>query len=94
LWKTIYFSLAFTTRLEQEYLLGGDFIDAKENMVFYGGISEGKTYLSTPIGINDIHKHDNKIKIDTIASLVNELLELMKKEDLINRLRRLRSWNY
>src|SRR5690606_3655392 len=71
--------------LSQEYLLEGEFINAKENLIFYGGVGAGKTYLSTLIGINAIQKYGKRVKFYTIASLANELLEANEKGTL-NRL--------
>jgi DNA replication protein DnaC len=68
--------------LSQQYLLDGTFIETKENMVFYGGVGAGKTYLSTLIGLNAIHKHGKRVKFYTIASLANELLDANEKGTL------------
>lgn len=70
-WKDVQLSQG----LDQSTLLEGTFIEAKENMIFYGGVGVGKTYLSTLIGINAIQKHGKRVKFYTIASLVNQLLD-------------------
>ena len=71
--------------LSQESVLEGEFIKEKENMIFYGGVGAGKTYLSTLIGINAIQKYGRRVKFYTVASLANELLEANEKGTL-NRL--------
>ncbi|MED3648698.1 IS21-like element helper ATPase IstB [Halalkalibacterium halodurans] len=68
--------------LSQQSLLDGEFIESKENMVFYGGVGAGKTYLSTLIGMNAIQKYGKRVKFYTIASLANELLEANDKGNL------------
>ncbi|UOE96295.1 IS21-like element helper ATPase IstB [Alkalihalobacillus sp. LMS39] len=75
--------------LSQQYLLDGEFIDTKENMVFYGGVGAGKTYLSTLIGINAIHKYGKRVKFYTIASLANELLDANEKGTLTKLFKRI-----
>jgi DNA replication protein DnaC len=65
--------------IDQESLLQGTFIDAKENMIFYGGVGAGKTYLSTLIGLNSIKNHGKRVKFYTVASLVNQLLDAHEK---------------
>lgn len=68
--------------LNQSYLLDGHFIEKKENLIFYGGVGAGKTYLSTLIGINAIQQQTKRVKFYTIASLVNKLLEANEKGTL------------
>ncbi|MBU8908975.1 IS21-like element helper ATPase IstB [Desertibacillus haloalkaliphilus] len=77
-WKDIQLGQGLT----QQSLLDGDFIEEKENMIFYGGVGAGKTYLSTLIGINAIQKSGKRVKFYTIASLANELLEANEKGTL------------
>lgn len=71
--------------LDQSTLLEGKFIEKKENMIFYGGVGAGKTYLSTLIGLNAIQNHGKRVKFYTIATLVNQLLDAHEKGSL-NRL--------
>ncbi|KKB43118.1 IS21-like element helper ATPase IstB [Bacillus thermotolerans] len=68
--------------LNQEYLLDGKFMEKQENLIFYGGVGTGKTFLSTLIGLNAIHKYGKPIKFYTVASLVNQLLEANDKGNL------------
>jgi DNA replication protein DnaC len=77
-WKEI----VLAKGLEKEYLLNGNFIEQQENLIFYGGVGTGKTYLSTLIGLNAIHKYGKPIKFYTVASLVNQLLEANEKGTL------------
>jgi DNA replication protein DnaC len=65
-----------------EYLLNGHFIENRENLIFYGGVGTGKTYLSTLIGLNAIQKLEKRIKFFTVAGLVNSLLDAHEKGSL------------
>ncbi|EWG08330.1 MULTISPECIES: IS21-like element helper ATPase IstB [Cytobacillus] len=80
-WKDI----VLTPGLKREDLLDGLFIEQQENLIFYGGVGTGKTYLATLIGLNAIQKYGKSIKFYTVASLVNRLLEANEKGNL-NRL--------
>jgi len=77
-WKEIKLAQGLT----QESLLQGDFIEAKENMIFYGGVGAGKTFLSALIGMNAINKFGKRVKFYTVASLANELLDANEKGTL------------
>lgn len=68
--------------IDREAILNGEFIEEKENMIFYGGVGTGKTYLATLIGLNAIHSFGSKVKFYTVASLVNQLIEANQKETL------------
>jgi len=68
--------------LSQESIIEGKFIEEKENMIFYGGVGAGKTYLSSLIAINAIQKYGRRVKFYTVASLANELLEANEKGTL------------
>lgn len=65
--------------LTKDELLNGEFIDRKENTIFYGGVGAGKTYLATLIGLNAIQKYGKSVKFYTVAGLVNQLLEANEK---------------
>lgn len=80
-WKDI----VLTPGLKREDLLNGLFMEQQENLIFYGGVGTGKTYLATLIGLNAIQKYGKSIKFYTVASLVNRLLEANEKGNL-NRL--------
>ena len=80
-WKDI----VLTPGLKREDLLDGLFMDQQENLIFYGGVGTGKTYLATLIGLNAIQKYGKSIKFFTVATLVNRLLEANEKGNL-NRL--------
>lgn len=60
--------------INREYLLDGHFMKEQENLIFYGGVGTGKTYLSSIIGLNAA-KQGRKVKFYTVARLVNELLQ-------------------
>ena len=51
-------------------ILLGDFVQQKENLIFYGGVGTGKTYLATFISLNTLH-NSKKVKFFTVASLAN-----------------------
>lgn len=77
-WKDI----VLTAGLEKEAILNGKFIEQQENLIFYGGVGTGKTYLSTLIGMNAIQKYGRSVRFYTVASLVNKLLEANEKGTL------------
>src|SRR5690606_30249600 len=63
-------------------LLNGTFIDSQENLIFYGGVGTGKTYLATLIGLNAIQRFGRAVKFYTVAGLVNRLLDANEKGSL------------
>lgn len=75
--------------IDRDTILNGDFIKEKENMIFYGGVGTGKTYLATLVGLNAIHRFGSKVKFYTVASLVNQLIEANQKETLPKLLKQL-----
>lgn len=77
-WKDI----LLTQGLSKEDLLNGAFLERQENLIFYGGVGTGKTYLATIIGLNAVQKFGKSIKFYTVASLVNRLLEANEKGTL------------
>jgi DNA replication protein DnaC len=77
-WKDI----VLTAGLDQGDLLNGTFIEKQENLIFYGGVGTGKTYLATLIGLNAIQNYGRPIRFYTVASLVNKLLEANEKGNL------------
>lgn len=68
--------------IDRESVLDGSFIQEKENLILYGGVGTGKTYLATLIGLNAIHRFGSKVKFFTVASLVNKLIESNQKGSL------------
>jgi len=74
--------VVLTQGINRDYLLHGEFMNQQENLIFYGGVGAGKTYLATLIGLNAIHKFGKSIKFYTVASLVNRLLEANEKGTL------------
>ncbi|WP_164214791.1 IS21-like element helper ATPase IstB [Virgibacillus sp. YIM 98842] len=61
--------------IDRDSILQGEFINKKENLILYGGVGTGKTYLATLIGLNAIHRYGTKVKFFTLASLANKLIE-------------------
>lgn len=61
--------------IDRETVLHGDFIKDRENLILYGGVGTGKTYLATLLSLNAIYKFGNKVKFFTVAGLVNKLIE-------------------
>ena len=57
-------------------------IKHQENLIFYGGVGTGKTFLSTLVALNVIRKKTMKTKFFTVAGLVNVLLEANEKGTL------------
>lgn len=72
----------YTQGLTRDYFLDGEFLAKKENLIFYGGVGTGKTFLSTLIGLNAIQSSAKNIKFFTVAGLVNRLLEAHEKGTL------------
>jgi DNA replication protein DnaC len=70
-WKDIQMGHGLTP----EVILQGDFIENQENLIFYGGVGTGKTYLSTLIALNVIQKKEKTVKFFTVAGLINRLLD-------------------
>lgn len=68
--------------ISREAVLNSDFIHEKENLILYGGVGTGKTYLATLISLNAIHRFGSKVKFFTVASLVNRLIEANQKGEL------------
>lgn len=64
-------------------VLNGDFIAEKENLILYGGVGTGKTYLATLISLNAIHRFGSRVKFFTVASLVNKLIEANQQGSLV-----------
>ncbi|WP_394122244.1 IS21-like element helper ATPase IstB [Planococcus donghaensis] len=72
----------YTQGLTKDYFLDGEFLEKKENLIFYGGVGTGKTFLSTLIGLNAIQSSAKNIKFFTVAGLVNRLLDAHEKGTL------------
>src|SRR5699024_10726576 len=43
--------------INRDAILQGEFIQEKENLILYGGVWTGKTYLATLISLNAIHRY-------------------------------------
>ncbi len=61
--------------IDRATIQNGAFIHEKENLILYGGVGTGKTYLATLISLNAIHRFGSRVKFYTVASLVNKLIE-------------------
>ena len=77
-WKEIQLAPGIT----RDYILEGKFIGKQENLIFYGGVGTGKTFLSTLISLNVIKKQGKRVKFFTAAAIVNALLEANEKGTL------------
>lgn len=88
-WKDV----VLTQGLNKGDLLNGTFMEKQENLIFYGGVGTGKTYLATLIGLNAIQQFGRSIKFFTVASLVNRLLEAHEKGTLNRLFRQIEKWD-
>lgn len=68
--------------IDRNAILEGEFINEKENLILYGGVGTGKTYLATLISLNAIHRYGRKVKFFTLASLANKLIEVNQNGSL------------
>ncbi|MFD2628918.1 IS21-like element helper ATPase IstB [Oceanobacillus kapialis] len=68
--------------IDRTTVLNGDFTNEKENLILYGGVGTGKTYLATLVSLNAIHRFGSQIKFYTVASLVNKLIDANKQGTL------------
>jgi len=67
--------------LTPELLRQGEFISKKENIVMYGNVGTGKTYLATAIGVEACNAGKD-VKFFRTAALVNQLAEQKAKGNL------------
>lgn len=68
-WKDIKLGQGLT----KDYILHGGFMEQQENLIFYGGVGTGKTYLASLISLYTIQNQGKKVKFYTVAALVNQL---------------------
>lgn len=68
--------------IERTAVINGDFIKERENLILYGGVGTGKTYLATLLSLNAIHRFGSQVKFYTVAGLVNKLIEANQKNTL------------
>jgi DNA replication protein DnaC len=68
--------------VSQEYLRNCDFIKTKTNLVMYGNVGTGKTYLSIALGV-EACKKGLETRFFRTAALVNRLSEAKKSGTLI-----------
>lgn len=67
--------------LSPDLIKQGDFIDRKENLVLYGNVGTGKTYMATAIGVAACNA-GKEVKFFRTAALVNLLAEQKAKGNL------------
>lgn len=67
--------------LSIESLAEGEYIDKKENLIFYGPVGTGKTHLATALGIEACNR-GKKVRFFKVSTLVNELIEASDKGEL------------
>jgi DNA replication protein DnaC len=67
--------------VSQEYLRNCDFIKTKTNLVMYGNVGTGKTYLSIALGV-EACKKGIETRFFRTAALVNRLSEAKKSGNL------------
>ncbi|MDN4075940.1 IS21-like element helper ATPase IstB [Fictibacillus terranigra] len=77
-WKDIKLGQGLT----KDYILHGGFLENQENLIFYGGVGTGKTFLASLISLYAIQQQGKKVKFYTAASLVNQLLDAHEKGSL------------
>lgn len=68
--------------ITSEEILSGQFIAERENLILYGGVGVGKTYLSRLIALNAITSFGYKVRFYTVAGLVNQLIDANQKGQL------------
>ncbi|MEN1968872.1 IS21-like element helper ATPase IstB [Lentibacillus sp. N15] len=68
--------------IDRSGVLNGDFINEKENLILYGGVGTGKTYLASLISLNAIHRFGSRVRFYTVASLVNKLIDANQQGNL------------
>jgi DNA replication protein DnaC len=77
-WKDIKLGQGLT----KDHILHGGFMEQQENLIFYGGVGTGKTYLASLISLYTIQNQGKKVKFYTVAALVNQLLDAHEKGSL------------
>lgn len=69
-------------------LLGGEFIDRRENVLLIGSSGTGKTHLATALGLASCHE-GRKVRFFAVTSLVTQLLEAREDSRLERMLKQL-----
>jgi len=67
--------------ITKEWLMSCEFINQKQNLIFYGNIGRGKTHLATAIGI-EACKQGKRVLFFRTSTLVNKLCECKKSGTL------------
>ena len=71
-----------------EYLKNCEFLSTKTNLVMYGNVGTGKTFLATALGVEACRK-GVEVKFFRTAALVNKLSELKKTGQLSSFIKKL-----
>jgi len=71
-----------------DYLENCEFLSTKTNLVMYGNVGTGKTFLATALGVEACCK-GVEVKFFRTATLVNKLSELKKNGQLSNYIKKL-----
>src|SRR5699024_5539630 len=75
--------------INREMIVKGDFIQQKENLISYGGVGTGETYLAALISLHAIHKFGRKVKFFNVASLESKLIEANQTGTLLKLMRQI-----
>lgn len=74
-------SIEMPSTIDVENLKAAKFVEAKENLILYGGVGTGKTHLAMAIGVSACN-NSKRVKFYRTAELVNELIEAKKSGEL------------
>jgi len=69
-----YKDITFPERFTPEIMESLDFIDKKENLIFYGRIGSGKTHLALALGLSAL-RQQKQVVFYTLHDLVNTLVK-------------------
>jgi DNA replication protein DnaC len=72
--------------IDRETVLKGNFIQERENLILYGGVGRGKTYLATLISLNAIHTFGSINKLidaDQNGTLTKTMKQIEKLDLLV-----------
>ena len=78
--------------LNLEEIKTGNFIEKSHNLIFYGSVGTGKTYLTTAIGVEACNQ-GKRVKFFKVATLINELIDAYNKATLGRFLKNLKKYD-
>lgn len=78
--------------LNLEEIKTGDFIEKSHNLIFYGSVGTGKTYLATAIGVEACNQ-GKRVRFFKVATLINELIDAYNKATLGRFLKNLKKYD-